>query len=279
MALIGISGKIGSGKDTVGYIIMHLVARSKGCKTINWPIKEAYNSLELKSGWQIKKYAYKLKQIASLLTGIPVEDFEKQEVKDSYLGEEWNKINKYVSKEFKGTHQEFDKYIEVNKDNIILSSINQKSKVKFGDETYGFYYMLKERITKLIVREFLQKLGTDAIRNNIHSNTWINALFADYKEKFIGNITRKDSIENKDNYKYPSWIITDVRFPNEAEAIIARNGTLIRVNRENNNIKDIHPFETALDNFGLFTYKIDNNGTIEELIEKVKEILIKEKII
>jgi len=35
---------------------------------------------------------------------------------------------------------------------------------------------------------------------------------------------------------------------------------------------------TALDN-ATFDYIIDNNGTIEELIIKVKEILIKEKII
>ena len=39
-----------------------------------------------------------------------------------------------------------------------------------------------------------------------------------------------------------------------------------------------HPSETALDNHP-FDYTIDNNGTIEELIEKVREILIKEKLI
>jgi len=39
-----------------------------------------------------------------------------------------------------------------------------------------------------------------------------------------------------------------------------------------------HLSETALDNYS-FDYTIDNNGTIEELIIKVKEILIKEKLI
>jgi hypothetical protein len=39
-----------------------------------------------------------------------------------------------------------------------------------------------------------------------------------------------------------------------------------------------HESETALDN-AKFDYEIINDGTIEELIEKVKEILIKEKII
>ena len=39
-----------------------------------------------------------------------------------------------------------------------------------------------------------------------------------------------------------------------------------------------HESETALDNYQ-FDYEIDNNNTVEELIEKVKEILIKEGIL
>jgi hypothetical protein len=39
-----------------------------------------------------------------------------------------------------------------------------------------------------------------------------------------------------------------------------------------------HPSETALDD-AKFDYEIINDGTIEDLIEKVKEILIKEQII
>jgi len=42
--------------------------------------------------------------------------------------------------------------------------------------------------------------------------------------------------------------------------------------------KSKHPSETALDT-ATFDYIIDNNGTIEELIIKVKKILIKERII
>jgi dephospho-CoA kinase len=35
---------------------------------------------------------------------------------------------------------------------------------------------------------------------------------------------------------------------------------------------DSHPSETVLDTYSDFDYVIDNDGTIEELIEKVKEI-------
>lgn len=58
MSIIGISGYIGSGKTTLGNILKDLIPNS-----------------------ELKSYGDKLKQIASLLTGIPVEKFEDQEFK------------------------------------------------------------------------------------------------------------------------------------------------------------------------------------------------------
>jgi hypothetical protein len=123
-------------------------------------------------------------------------------------------------------------------------------------------------------------------------------LFSEYKIDSPGNNPKlmtisSDKVEITDipwNDKlYPNWIVTDMRFPNELEAIKNREGITIRVNRDircKDGLADIvgrmkeeqHPSETALDD-ATFDYTIDNNGTIEELIEKVKEILIKKKII
>ena len=81
-----------------------------------------------------------------------------------------------------------------------------------------------------------------------------------------------------------NWIITDMRFPNELEAVKKHNGITIRINRglverTGNMIQEPeHISETALDNYE-FTHVISNNGTIEELIERVKEIILIEKII
>ena len=58
----------------------------------------------------------------------------------------------------------------------------------------------------------------------------------------------------------------------EMEAVKKKKGITIRVNRNLEESKDQHESETELDN-AEFDYVIDNNGTIEELIEKVKEIL------
>jgi hypothetical protein len=214
--IIGINGKIGSGKDTIGEIIQGLSVTNGGRQ------------------FEIKKFAGKLKQIASLLTGIPIEDFEDQEFKTTNLGAEWDTELEYV--------------------------------------------------IPMTVREFLQKLGTEAMRNGLHTNVWVNALFADYRGPKMSE------------YNPSNWIITDMRFPNELEAVVERKGITIRVVRPK--IESVvdkmrpysdlvhygipmpveHPSETALDD-AKFHYEIINDGSIKDLIEKVKQILITEKII
>ena len=104
----------------------------------------------------------------------------------------------------------------------------------------------------MTVREFLQKLGTDAIRNGLHVSAWVNALMAEYDKGGL----------------YPKgWLITDVRFPNEYLAIKGRGGLMIRINR--GEPTNAHVSETALDNVQ-FDIEVDNNGTIDELVDKVK---------
>jgi hypothetical protein len=245
--IIGVNGKIGSGKDTVGSIIQYLTSE---CGDSNSSRHRTYAEFLQKGGgsnlrnfdqhyvsnWEIKKFAGKLKQTASLLTGIPIEKFEDQEFKKTYLGEEWN--SPY---------------------NIPFSGPD------FVEHDGG-----------MTVRTLLQKLGTEAMRDGLHENVWVNALFADYKAI--------ERIPEKRMSIMPNWIITDMRFPNEMKAILEKSGITIRVVRDYalrggpEDPKNIHPSETALDD-AEFDYEIINDGTIEDLIEKVKEILIKENII
>lgn len=101
-------------------------------------------------------------------------------------------------------------------------------------------------------RELLQRFGTEVGRS-ISPTLWVDALFMGYSE---------------DDH----WIIPDVRFPSEAEAIKERGGIIIRVDRETFS-RDTHPSEVALDNYEGFDYRIDNNNDIEHLIDKVKGIM------
>lgn len=213
--LIGISGRAGSGKDTVGAIIQYLTATDTSSKALGF-IKLGYDIKgHHNSKFEVKKFAGKLKTVASLLSGANIEDFEDQEFKKGRMTADW-----------------------------------------------GMTY-----------REFLQKLGTEAMRDGLHENVWVNALFADYK----ATVKEWDEYGNDRVIEYPSWIITDMRFPNEMEAIEERGGITIRVNRPGADV-GTHPSETALDD-AEFHYTINNHGTLEELIEGVKKILLIEGIL
>jgi hypothetical protein len=215
--IIGISGYSGSGKDTAGIIIQYLKASTK------LPLKVVLKSpkhhqwwLEERSSWQIKKWAGKLKVIASMLTGIPAEKFEDQEFKKSLLGPEWGTVSTNP-----------------------LNNIEPFKDVQFN--------------ALMSVREFLQKLGTSALRDGLHENSWINALMADYKS---------DS----------NWIITDTRFPNEAEAIKKAGGIIIRIERPGIDPVNLHTSETSLDNWD-FDHLVINDGSITDLTKKIKKVL------
>jgi len=217
MAIIGINGYSGSGKDTVGAIIQYL-----NCENPQTSIEEICSdyseyeySLDDQSGWEIRKFAGKLKDIAEHLTGIPVEKFEDQEFKKTNLNSEW-------------------------------------------------WTTCDEGYQPMTVREFLQKLGTDALRVGLHDNVWVNALMADYVKDEDGDL--------------PNWVITDTRFPNEAQAIKDKGGIIIRVNRPGIKPINDHPSEIGLDNWK-FDYTLVNVSDIFDLKESVKEILKHAKLL
>jgi len=74
------------------------------------------------------------------------------------------------------------------------------------------------------LREFLQKLGTNAMRNGLHENVWVNALMCDYKPE---SYKRIDVVYTASSL--PNWIITDTRFPNELEAGKKHDGITIKI--------------------------------------------------
>ena len=104
----------------------------------------------------------------------------------------------------------------------------------------------------MTVRDMLQKIGTEAMRDNLHPDVWVNALFSTY-----GYNSR--------------WIITDVRFPNEVERIKQHSGTLIKVVRPGVVALD-HYSEKALDDFDGWDHVINNDGTRYDLVQKIRQI-------
>jgi hypothetical protein len=60
-------------------------------------------------------------------------------------------------------------------------------------------------------------------------------------------------------------VITDVRFPNEAAAIVAKNGFLVRVNRKRKGADDQHASETSLDDWEPWHIVLENDGKLADL--------------
>lgn len=117
-------------------------------------------------------------------------------------------------------------------------------------------------------RELLQKVGTEAMRNQIHTDVWVRALFAE----FISTTWTWSHELSKPVPDEPRWLITDVRFENEADAIKERGGLMIRIFRNPdgpNTSTDLHPSETALDDYP-HDITINNNGSLEDLREQVR---------
>lgn len=135
-------------------------------------------------------------------------------------------------------------------------------------------------IKELSPRWILQQWGTEVCRNHFHPDIWVA------------------SLENKVRNSKDDIVITDTRFPNEFKTIKKLGGVTIRVNRGekpewysdaiavNKGPKHIgwalgkdrlsklkiHPSEYS--SVGLpFDYEIDNNGTIDELYSKIREVL------
>lgn len=309
--LVGLSGRSGGGKDLVADIIQYLVACDLGYNGnltesdfISWRITSDRGLY--KTGWSVRKYADKLKDILCLLLGCTRLKLEDREYKETELGPEWWCWVENIS--------------------------GKLIKPYTGDEINDYI------LVKMTPRKLLQVLGTECGREIIHPNIWVNALFADYKaySKGIANTeldlsacyhhTSCDNCGNSflqhkrarycdtcildDSFQvYPEWIITDVRFPhNEGKAITDRGGINIGIKRkfsirvpeyahlENaqnpyeipSELKSIdqklyaaltHSSEELMGDFEWCDYIIENNGTMDDLIVNVSAILKKENII
>ena len=242
--IISISGKAGSGKDTVGKIIQYLENPKATNESIAKAIKSENRSFK-GSSWQIKKYSDKLKDIVCILIGCTREQLEDQEFKETPLGKEW--------------------------DYRMVFDANWEKQWTPQRPSFGGDMPIKQRTP----RQILQLLGTEGTRDVIHPDIWVNALYSEYNPMSY----EKDS-EGRIETVEEKWIITDSRFPNDVRRTREMGGALVRVNRaECEGRENEHFSETALDDFDEWDHVIENNGTIEELIEQVRTILEEEGII
>lgn len=286
--LIGISGKINSGKDTVGKIIQIL---DQSPHFTNEAVIEFLDRDLLNPTIENKKFADTLKNFICMLLGCTREQLEDREFKEKELGKEWWYWERYnlLGKKSLLDYESTDEML-IYKDDVLI---------------------------KPTPRLLLQLMGTECGRDILHCNIWVNALFSNYLPQ-----SKNDDVTR---WEGSNWIITDMRFPNELQAIENRGGVTIRVNRKqpivySSDIKDLpknskninfkrkldneeiyewtgffengvwydtsgivipnvvsweitkeHPSETALDN-AKFDLIINNDGTLNDLVNKIRNL-------
>ena len=110
-------------------------------------------------------------------------------------------------------------------------------------------------------RLILQKFGTEACREGIADNIWIAAL----EKRMQG---------------YEDVVISDCRFSNEINFIRSAGGVIVRVKRgpdpTSEELSKMHISETAWNSYTP-DFVIENEGTIDDLKEKVKNVLTLDK--
>lgn len=102
-------------------------------------------------------------------------------------------------------------------------------------------------------RELLQRMGTEVGREIFGQNFWVDQAMKKAQE-------------------YDKVVFTDVRYPNEAEAIVKASGAIWRVTKNDTMAVNRHASETALDHYQ-FRHVIFNNDTKESLYQSIDDLM------
>ncbi len=103
--------------------------------------------------------------------------------------------------------------------------------------------------------QICQRLGTECLRNGFADDVWIRSMLR--------------QVEPGEHY-----VITDLRFPNEAQALTEWGGKIYRIERPGHvSLRPNHISETALNDWP-FAATIVNGGTPAELALEVDRIVV-----
>lgn len=243
---IGLNGLAGSGKDTVAKMIRvilgHKDLNKEECMAI---YKEHYYNPWISATHSevtdnsnnvfCIAFADQLKTICSTIFGIPVERFYQ------------NKATAWIC---------------MNKDFQYTEIKPEDSQIMTADEYYcNIANITNESEPKwMSLREILVYVGTYVLQEDINRKIFVNV---------VNNIIHEKSLKNKE-LEYV--VITDIRFLHEIEYIRKHNGVTISIQRDGIEALD-NVAEHELDNENCWDFIVENNGTYEDLFEKIYDTL------
>jgi len=233
---ITLSGKKQTGKDSSAKIIrQYLVSESfsfcldnEGEVRLQSAVGVGPLGVDGVNRVHIVHFADVLKKACHLIFGIPLEDMETEEGKQKITHVKWPT----------------PEYQSVQDREIIV-----------GYKPYQGCTALY-----MTVREILQFVGTDLLRNQLDPDIWVESVFRQpWKENEV-------------------VIIADARFPNEADVAV-RYGLLINIERDTGLKSDGHKSEHALNDYADYHYSVDNNHSVDDLVAHLNDIMLTQDIL
>lgn len=161
-------------------------------------------------------------------------------------------VCQFEDRDFKENH-----CIDFNEFKIVRKEDVPKEKL-LSDHKFSKLNILANPIYNdycLTIRQLMQSFGTQLMRTYFGDDIWIKSTLTSYSE---------------DNL-----IISDLRFKIEYEHIKNRNGKIIYIAREGCNPGNHASEKEVIEllNDAKFDYVIDNNGSLEQLFNNLKEVV------
>lgn len=180
-------------------------------------------------------------------------------------GGPWTK--EYMSRALETALLRVNPWVNVNWDNWKDGTWPYARDIFYAKGLVGVTYMRYVDLHALVsyeasknchdVRDYLQKLGTEVGREMCDPDVWVRWAFreVDLHLKCGLNVS-----------------LTGIRFPNELQWVRDRDGFLIWVDRPGYGPVNTHASDNTLTRDD-FDYVIDNDGTLDDLFQKVAGIL------
>lgn len=230
--LIAVSGVKGSGKDSVSSMLQYCLSVPKMFRQYFF-----YKNFRkwIKPKYKRIAFADPLKKMLSDLLNI--------------------EIDKFYNREFKENHVINVSTLDIPKPKAINETLvldfDKISDSKFNKLVKQLDPSLVE--SNLSIRQLLQYFGTEIMQKYFGKRVWINS-----------------TMRNRSEYT----IVSDLRFIEEYNAVKEKKGVIIYVNRPNYEFGQ-HASEREMKELlegDKYDFIIDNNGSIEDLFNQVKNI-------
>ena len=132
-----------------------------------------------------------------------------------------------------------------------------------NDQLYGDLKEVDDKFWGSSPRKVLQYVASDLFRDQVGN------VLPEIKDNIWIKVVENKILQNPDK----KYVITDIRFANELEFIKNRGGLSIKVKRDTIKSTDSHISESFIDELETDCV-IKNNGTLEQLYDKLTNILI-----